>query len=833
MRDATSQATSSQLISPIPPDADGKSLVPIDQEEPDYAQLKDHPEFAKFLNQIGDYATAKSNSDANWNRRSKSVKMRKYVLGEYFGIYDRSKGWVNAKEEGDGIYYDPQTATFINSIVAQLVKTKPQNQCEARNPERIDHREAARVAEKLLAIDESQDSNPKRQQREWKWNILTAGETYRITYFNPNKVGAGVSEDVFEPKLIEGGDSANYCSICGATSANESGACAECGNPQMDEFKALGTTITVHKGTQFKQIGDVDYDVPDALEMTVIGDTDAIGEALIVMRDRLIPRCVLEDALGEAGLPDTAIPDNLHYKQLFDSSDTDNSFTAMRPLHYQEFWVAPAVLASYKTPSDTLTVGGTVIPTGAKAKEMCPNGLYFSRVEKKICLVWPQGAGECLSHTVNSIGEGFHGQGEWDLAELQDQATEAKSMKMNSMLLDSTQPLMIRQGIVDAESFENKFGLVIEIPEDASDKQLDDMMRRVPVGTPPREAYELGQEIKGEMQQSIGAFSTQSDAPDIKAMGTATGIAAISEQTIGRRSPALQLYAQMCVDQAYQRLEMRQQYWCRAMYDPIAKDLGEDAVRWFMQCNIRRDILITVTQDSWMPKTNQQKMAGLEAFLQIASGILAAKGDPKMLDEVLRLSNDVFGGGLNFNDFETESVEAQLRLDKLREVGAFVEKTFGELGILYDPITGSIRGEAIETAFTQTADLLKILHPQGDAQADIFYNKPLDVMLDQHSEFEEAYSDWLKTAEGRAASLFIRTLVWQLADYHTQAVSYRSMRLNQLSKIPQIPDLEEELTVNDAMHAQGMEQEAAKTEQAMLYEGIRSALAPPPEAGGK
>lgn len=813
----SNEATEKQAINALPPDANPLALAPIDDaKEPDYKSLLDNQDFKDHLNKIADYATRQSNSSAMWERRRKAVTLRKYILGYFYGVFDKTKGFVSGKEEGDGIYFDPQTPTVIDVLVASLVKTKPQKKCEARSgDERIDKREAARVAEKLLQMDDDQDFTPKKQQREWKWNLLAAGETYRITYFNTNKQGCGFDEDQYEVKVIKGGDTASYCPICGSTGTDEANKCVNCKNPQMDTFTAKDTTVSLNKGSKYQQVGDVDWDSPDSLEMTVIGETDDISEALIVKRDRMIPRCVLEDALRADNLPDTDTPESLNYKQMFVDTQGGEGMKEFRLLHYEEFWVAPAVIASYAFPNDTPMEGGGTVRASTKGKDLFPNGFFFSRVKKDIREVFPQSIGECLSHCSNSIGEGFHGQGEWDLIELQDQATEAKSMKMNSMLLDSTQPLVVREEYIDAENFENKFGLVL--PTDLPlEHGLSELMSRVPAGRAPAEAYSLGEEIKGEIQQREGTFSTQSDAPDIKAMGTATGISAITNQAVGRRGPALQLYAQMEVDQAYQKLELRQKYWCKKMYQPIAKELGGDAVKWFMDCNIRQDLNIKVVPGSWMPMEEDDKKAGFKDFLAIAGQIIAAKGDPKMLDDVLRKANEIFGGGIDFADYETQSIEAQLRLDKLRDVGAFVEQQFGQA--LYGP-DGSVNEEAIGLAYLHTADLLKITHEKSDAE-DIFAKLPLDVMFDTHTEFEEAYTDWLTTADGRAASSFIRTLVRQLADFHVQAEAYRQYKLKQYANIAQVPDLQANLVEQDAMHSQASD-----------HAQQDAANAPPPDAG--
>jgi hypothetical protein len=803
------------------------ALVPKqDGDSNTYQKLAKDPEVVTFLNQIGDYAVAQSNSPKMWDRRRKSVKLRKYILGEYYGIFDQKNGWVSAKDEGDGIYFDPQTATYIDDLLASLVKAKPKLQVEARDPERIDKKEAARVAEQLLERDDAEFS-PKRQQREWKTNLLAAGETYRIAYFNKNKPGAGYSKPQYIPHEIQGGDKASYCPLCSSTTADETGKCANCKNPQMDEYQVQSTTIQKKLGTVYEQIGEPDYDVPDALEMTVIGDTDQIGEALIVLRQRMIPRCVLEDALGIENLPKTGTPETLSYKQLFSDNNTGSGLEGMEPLLFQELWVAPAVYAHYKFPKDTPTKGGQVMPEGVKGRDVCPDGFYFSRVEKRITQFFPQCAAECLSHAANSIGEGFHGQGEWDLAELQDHLTELKSLKMNSAMEDSTSPLLIRQGLADAENFENKPGLIVEVGQDfPSDQPLTNAMTRVPMAGLSSEVYGLSEEINGQMQHRVGAFSTQADAPDTKAMGTATGIATIDARSLGRRGPALALYAQMLVDHAYQRLEMRRKYWPQNMYSGVAKELGMDAVKWFMQSNVSQDFKISVIEDSWMPQTDMMKKAGFEAYAGLAMNVLSAKGDVQGLDELLRAANEVYQVGIDFGDAEAQSVEAQLRLDKLRDVAAFVEQQFGPL--LFDPQTGQINEEALSVAYAQTAQMLRLQFAVKDAAAQNFADKPLDPMFDTHSEFEEAYTDWLRTADGRAASLFVRLAVRQLADYHVQAEAYRQMKIAEYSQLAQIPQAEGDLMMNEAQKNQENDQNAEQTAQAVAAQHAAPQPPPPP-----
>lgn len=820
-----SDQTNGQAIVTAPPEVNPSALVPADQESPQgYQQLLKDEDFVAFLNRIANYAKAKANSAEMWERRRKTVQMRKYITGEYYGIYDQSRGWVSGDAQGDNVYFDPQAATFLDDLVSNLVKSKPQIQVRARDEQRIDKKEAAKVFEKLVAMDQDQDFTPKKQQREWKWNLLAGGDTFRITFFNSGKPGRGFLKNVYQSVQIKGGDKAVYCPLCNSTDADESGeSCANCGNPQMDVMESLGSTIQQYMGQQYCQIGDCDYDVPDCLEMCVIGDTDAVGEALIVYRFRHIPRCVLQDALDMYDLPDTERAEALSYKQMFgdDSAGFGSDNKEFQPLLYEELWVAPAVYSGRKFNKDTQTESGETYKQGTSYKQAFPSGVYYSRVQKRITQFYPQCAGDCVSHAANAIGEGFHGQGEWDVIDQQDQATELRSLKMNSAMEDSTMPMIVRSGVIDAEAFENKPGLVIEASQDfPGDASLDQIMTRVKPGQLSREVWELNEEVKGTMQHRIGAFSTQTDDTDIRAMGTATGVATLQQKSLGRRGPQLMLYSQMFVDQAYQTGEMRRKYWPKKMYDSIAKDLGSDAVKWFMESNIKNDFIVTVLDGSWMPQTDAMKRAGFESYASIAGKILAARGDSKGMDELLQKASEIYNAGIDFADVEAQSIEAQLRLDKLKDVCAFVEQQFGPM--LINQLTGQIDEDALKFAYQQTAQVLRIGHVQTD-QADIFAELPLDPMFDTHTEFEDAYTDWLRTAEGRSASAFTRLAVRQLADYHLQAESYKVMKIKEYANITQIPDLEAAQVASDAQNQQDLAHSAHQTEQNLLYQGVQAA----------
>lgn len=802
-------------------------LVPVTEQRK--KEPKDFPKIDEFLNNIADYAQGYKQKD-KMERLRTIVKMRNYCLGNQIGIVNESGVWLNKKQEGDGLYFDPQLATFIEVLVSQIVKSRPIYKCRARAEHEVSKREGAKCAEELIKQAQSKLLTAKKLQKEVKWNLLLAGETYRYTFFDPNKDGYGIPEPVYQNKGLKPKNKPTWvCPICTKNGEVEQAyeptategditdtkqadsICPDCG-VRADVISPKEANIPIRDKYQYKRVGDVDCDFPDALEMTVIGADDSIADALVVQRDRLIPRCVLEMMFPEVELPSTTVPTHLEYKEALKGKMGDGEDLSGKEqfemLHFQETWVAPATYHNYVFKEDTKLVNGEMIPRGTEACNLFERGCYFARVGKQLVNIYEQAIGDCWSHTVNSIGSDFHGIGEWDLIELQDQKNEMRSMQLNSALLDSTSPIMFRSQYTDGSKFPNKFGALVPIKDAPNELALDNIARRVEPSRGAPEAHVLDDKLAGSMQQRVGAFSTQGDAPDIKALGTATGMALMNEHTIGRRSPMLQLRTEMEIEQAYQILELRQKHWPEQMYKGVEKDIGGDAVRWFRELDIRGDIEIEVLQDSWMPKTDAQKRMDFREHIELITPALQLK--PELIDKFVEQAAELYEGG-NLDDVVSDETEAETRLETLFKVVEFVESQ----GLPVTDMEGNPLPQAVMAVLGNVAKMVKIVSLPSDPMA----GAPLDVLLDRHTSFCEVYSEWLKSSEGRDASQFTRACVRNLYELHIQADTMQKQKLLQNEMAAQAPMMQAQA---EAEMAQGQQQAEAQSqanqEQAQLQQ---------------
>jgi hypothetical protein len=876
--------TRQQLHIADPPDGQESrgDLLPIKPSGDEQSEIKPHKRqfvpIKDYLNNIADHAASLGKSEALKERRRKTAKMRMLYEGDQIIRWNEERQvYVNKKRPGDALYIDPVLATFIDIITAQLSKSRSTLVVRPRNEERVDKQQAAKYATELIEDAASQLLNARNTQREIKYSFLLSGEAYRYTYFDRTVEGRGIEKPKYGVKVAKGSEKMWYCPDCHAhgkasdligpenpdvipeaqdlkptSDGGESvpivmqKRCPECDFPKVETVGGREVSISIDEGGEYENIGDVNCEFIDPLEMTVIGARDHIADGLIVIRDRMIPRCVLESVYEGKELPSTGTPDNLRYKEAANSSGRDNKTDsggtyeggeAFEMLHFQELWVNPAVYHDYQSPRDETLANGENISGNEKLCPMMPTGAYYCRVGKTILDLYEQAIKDCWSHAVNSITGSFHGQGEWDLMPQQEQKNEVRSMQINGIMLDSFRPLMARNGAIDINQIPNKAGAVLKINNLQEGRPLSDALDRVPGGGSIPDAYLLDDKIAGGMQQRSGAFSSTTDLPDAKLLGTATGVTALAEHAVARRVPMLALRAQMEQEQGYQFLECRQKYWPEAMYESMDKKVGGDAGRWFRESNIRRDFIVEVVAESFLPTTATQDT---ENFNMLMSTVVPLSGgDPAVLRQMRQRAVELFGKGVDLDSYQLEKVEAATRLEKLKQIATFFETESGipVVDQLGQPIAEMVANVLAETTkairmphVSNTADVM--MNPD-DSKPDLFQYVPLDVLLDNHAEYSQIYTEWMKSSDGRESTLFVRTCVRTLIQKHQDAKLQKVINDKSEANLAQVPDLQAGLMANRVQSDQQREigtadaNEAAATAATHQIIGQTLGLVPP------
>ncbi len=791
------------------------------------------------------------NSDAELERLRLIVKMRKFYSGHQVGYVSKvDNRWVDKKKRGDALYVDPVLASFIDINVAQIVKSRPTLKVIPRSSDRVDKDQAALYAEELLKDAHARLFTAPFLQREAKLGLQLSGEAYRITWFDQKVRGTEVRIPVTETKTVQPKHDVWECAACGSSGPVDEGmqgqfligavACPSCGYRKVDRVKAEPFEASVVTGYKEVPAGDVRCESPDPLEMKVIGGDQSIGEALAVTRDRLIMRGTLEQMYPGVKIPSTStLPLKLKYSQDLkldsprsagirgdsgDSTAPTEGGEQFELLHFKEVWLDPAAYGGYEFQKNTTlpemekpkgkrtqVTKGTKLEDVANERGSFKDGAYYQKVGDLILDIFPCDKRKHLTHCVNNIGESFHGLGEWDLLPLQEQKNSLRSLMFAKEKFDALSPLLVRPDWVDPNKLaaaKNVPNAIVPVSNMPAEHPLDYAAARIQPGPAVVGSYKLDEILGQSMQYRTGASTLETGAPDMIGKNkTATATVAAQTQAEGRRGPMLQLRAEMEREQAYQILELRKENWPEQMYDALDRKVGGDAGNWFRQADIRRDFRIEVVPESWWPQTAEQRKADLAGL-----AVYADPQRPEVRKAIWDRATELYGRGLDLTSYQSDRVEARIRLERLRAVAEVIERS----GVpVYGP-TGLPAQSMINLAMEKAKLVpeLGAIDPTGEPVVT-------NAILDRHDEYIEAYTSWLITSEGRAASPFTRAVINNVIVKHfdgkagfAQFMDTQRMKANAVPNAIQEQQATEARAAEDAAAAEAQDaQEAAMIEQ--------------------
>lgn len=808
------------------------SLVPV---EPNSA-LKPQKQFVplpQFLLNTGRHID-NIDPESEMDRLRMVVKLRKFYVGDQIGSFSRKANeplvWKRRGKDAP-LYVDPQLSFHVDTNLATIVKSRPEIDVLARSEERVDKTEAARYAKALYEDVQREMLKASFMQREGK-HLLLAGEAYRHTYFSRNVEGTEVKVPVSEQKMVEPSNSIYECPDCdhegkltpevkGAIDANEF-PCPECGYEKVNVVETEAFETSVITGYKEVPAGDVFCESPDPLEMKASNYAFTVKDSPYLSRDRLIMRGILETIFKRDDIPSTAVPMRLQWqKDTKDASQgTGEIGTVETPekaaggeqfelLHFKEVWLDPCLYNSYMFEENAKLPDGTEIPKGTKLIDLktkrgsFKEGLYFCSVGNVVLDIYPQDKARHWVHTCYLQTDGFHGIGLNHLVPLQEQRNELRSLQFASVMRDSVSQTLFRAAWLEGGKLPNKPGAMVPVVNIPDEAPLNAAVARVQGTNGVPEAYSLDEVLSNSMLNLSGANSLSStgNAPDIKSLSTATGVMAAQENSNTRVGPPLQLIAEMQVEQAYQILELRQQNWPEEMYKSFDHKVGGDAGRWFRESNIRRDFRIEAVPGSWAPQSETRARVDFDAYLRIVLPLVGT--DPQLIKQVLKKAGDLYGRDLNIEDYSSDKVEAQIRLERLKEVANFLEK---ESGVNVYEVDGTPAISMVQLALEKS---------------DLIPEKPndcVDILWDRHDQYIDAYTTYLKTSAGREATPFARAIISTCAMRHISAKTEQA----QLMKQEEMKTMQPEIDAQKAQEAQQQERAVLEaTGQQMLTERDR------------
>lgn len=763
--------------------------------------------------------------EAELERKRTIVKMRKFVAGHQIGYVSRADNrWHDRKKRSEALYVDPVLAAMIETNVAQIVRSRPAYRVVARADDQVEKQEAARYATELLKDAHKTLLTASTLVREAKRDLQCSGEAYRLTYFDRNVEGTEVKRLVTETKHVGPQYAAWECPACDEIGAGPPPqACPTCQYSKVLSYQASGFEAEVGLRYEEVPVGDVRQANPDPLEMKVVGcATGKIADALAIVRDQMVPRCVLEQMFPGKKIPSTGTPQHLKWQQELqrDAPQTSqNAYEDSTPqiqggeqfelIHFREIWLDVAVCGSYQFQRDEQLPDGTTIPKDTVQRTMktkrgsFAKGTYYCHAGNEVLDIYPCDKRLHWTHCVNSTGDGFHGLGEWDLLPLQEMINVLVSLQFAREKFDSLSPTIVRshwlKGGKLAEGA-NKPGAIIEASSAMPDEApLERAFARVPPGANSGGSAILRQQLWGSMMYRTGADQTGTPGDDrSKQLGatTATAVVAARQQSEGRRGPGLALRAEMGEEQGYQILQQRKDNWTEEMYAALDKKVGGDAGRWFRESNVRRDFLVETVPESWTPTTVEERRQEFIEYLSIVAPYAAQ--DPNFVKAAVKRAGELWNG-INIEDYQIDRVEAAVRLERLRKACDYVER---EAGVPVYDATGAPNADVV-SATLQSAGLV----PEMPGQVT-------NAELDHHPVFIETATEWLKTSAGREASPFVRAGVLGFIQAHKQGMVEQAQGAKMDAYQAQLPDKAAEIIGNQLDAKQQQNIQGAQAEEA-------------------
>lgn len=679
-------------------------------------------------------------NDSDWlNIKRQMLRARNYFDGRQYGTVNPQLQWVDyPKAAGEISYTAPTFQAHVQTAHTEMSKGNTQLSFSHVSGDSRRGSLISKIAESRFKAHKRKTFNSSKTDEE-NLNLLLSGVAMRYTFVEDCKHGS--KQPQFGEKMMAG-ESAQVCSECYAPM--EGGICEHCGNDSTTELSSPEFSLKAIIGYDEVVGKESDWMAVDPIGCTWLLQAKTVRETPFLFWKQSFLTAVIQSKYPGVNIKEGITSPELMYKafgeaatpatQMFGSEEA----TGKCELHF--CWFDPAIYANY-VPKEALKLRrGVVAPAGVPLGKTWPNGVMILFNGQAILDI----AGEdknkkwTITPYVTRIGT-MIGAGTSSALDDQDTKNDLRNLHMQSIYNDAFRKEFIDPQYIDPD----------QIPTDPTERAV---LRNSPqngkiVGTavdalPPSplspDAYAMEERIDGEMQMLMGTFSgTQSGMPDLKAVqDTAAGMQMWREMTIGRFYPMLERRAD-CLDreQAYQFLENDQKYLSPEQWDKIKGDYSEEAVKEFLNCDLREELIIEVVPESFMPVTTSQKQSGLMGWSQFIADTQAPPDS-----ELGGYAADLFNVPKKLVANDAYESMAHVAID------AFKEQCDA---VISDPELGDVDNYDLEDPTTRMLAELIL------AQA----NMPISFKMDNLSVIADTMKDWWATDEGRNSSNLLKATV--------------------------------------------------------------------------
>ncbi len=720
--------------------------------------------------------------------------MCRYYNGDQYGSYDEMGIYRDQRQEGDFAYAIPVLSGHVDQAFLQLLKVKPQYTVTSDDKEDATLKLVAQMCEDLGVKELNRVMDTKIHSE--LYNMILSGESHRFIAWEPNPVAPKTAKRPQYAKEVVPLPARRECAQCHKDVTPDDQACPHCGHQELTDIPAGQTTRNNLSGYNEVQLGENCVHIPHALsmqrDMSAVEPEDSTFLIEYSYLDKHVAeweyQCEIEPT--SEGLPIEML---LRFDLERGSNQTDaiigtsrlappgregafgagaHSMAPNRKQPQERHYWQPSEYGQFVSDVDEQLPDGTVLPAGTLLGDKFPRGLYVLFVGDTVMEVK-----ECVrrrKHTLARYGRiaGTNaGAGLKKTMPLQD--AENDNFNLNQTVKHTVgHPLTIIDG-----HYVNELpgaGNVLKVTRAGLD-DVGKVVKQFP-GQAVNNADGAQVVIEGAMQFIAGTNtvggSAVGGAADMRAAGTATGIAAMQEQAAGRQSHAVDQRISCDKEMIVQLLENIQEYSTEEQKAELAKRYGPDVVAAFFECKLRQTMTVGIKSNTDMPRSMALTQANYLAFGQAAAAILpVAEGNPWVLEFMGDMATSM---GFPFSVVEgrNDRREAEYRLNVLTAIET-------ELTEVQPDLTTN----TIEFARAMHEQLAKVCEPliandpamEEPEAAGTDVGAPR-VFLQVHKSFMDVYKDALFSEKAKAWSEAYKLVVIQLwLDHFKAEMSQKAM----------------------------------------------------------
>lgn len=780
------------------------SLAPADE-----AQNTSKPEisgnFKQFLLKLWQKCEKKDESE--WLRTKQNMlRARKYYDGRQYGTVNDKCEWIDyEKRPGEVNYVQNDYFAHINTALTELSRGDTRlNFAYASEESRLGEL-VCRIAEARYKTHKQKLFTPLKMQQE-NLSLLLNGIALRYTYVEWED-GRDERLPVFGEQEADG-DKAFVCAMCGSPrqqmaadsdgddSDSDADECGKCGSAEVIEIAAKFKAKVI-KGYKGGKVAKTEWCSVDPmgvlfdLHVTNLKDSPFIIWKQAILKDILqaqFPKALIQSGIHSTELRDqyaqSANTPNTQLTELMGGS-SDKNVT-----EFEQGWFDPVLYADEPLTED-VKLRGKVLPAGTKLGDHFKRGLYIAKNADNILDLWDECRKDKWTAAPYVTRPGtLIGSGTSSVLGSQDRLNDLINLQMASAFQDSFRKEFVNSQYIEPENIPNdptERAIITNLPDNG--RIVGTVIDALPPSSLSSDVYALPESIQGSMQNQLGTFSASaSGMPDLQAaQNTATGMQLFRDLTVGRFFPMLAVKADaLDREQFYQILENDRKHMSPDEWQKFAGDYGREAVKAFLQCDLRRDLLITVVSESFMPETPSQKMLKTQGYMQAVAGMMqSGMADKEMMAHVAAQ----YGMSQNLVSFDASYSVAVEHIGVFEEICNIITEQFGDVATysLQDEMTFSMALLVLQQA-----------------------NIPVIIEMDDAETLINAYQDFWRKDQGRGASNLLKAVLTLRVEEIKQATAQNMQQDALLAMEAQRPIQEQQMAEQQAAMA---EQNAAVQEQ--------------------